>query len=151
MTVEPGSHEAFMRAAIEEARSGGAQGNLPVGSVVVREGRIVARGHNEVVSGADPTAHAEVVALRRAGAALGTPFLSGSTLYTTLEPCPMCAAALAWARIDRVVIGALFGRSGGVRSRARVLDLMGPIVHQVEAIAPVLPEECLALLPPDYR
>lgn len=140
-----------MRAAIAEARAGAAKGNLPVGSVVVRGGQIVARGHNEVVSGSDPTAHAEVVALRRAGAALGTPLLTGCTLYTTLEPCPMCAAALSWARIERVVIGALFPRSGGVRSRARILDLMGPIVHPVEVEAEVLPAECLGLLPPDYR
>lgn len=140
-----------MRAAIAEARAGAAKGNLPVGSVVVRGGQIVARGHNEVVSGSDPTAHAEVVVLRRAGAALGTPLLTGCALYTTLEPCPMCAAALSWARIERVVIGALFPRSGGVRSRARILDLMGPIVHPVEVEAEVLPAECLGLLPPDYR
>lgn len=140
-----------MRAAIAEARAGAAKGNLPVGSVVVRGGQIVARGHNEVVSGSDPTAHAEVVALRRAGAVLGTPLLTGCALYTTLEPCPMCAAALSWARIERVVIGALFPRSGGVRSRARILDLMGPIVHPVEVEAEVLPAECLGLLPPDYR
>lgn len=140
-----------MRAAIVEARAGAAQGNLPVGSVVVKDKEIVARGHNEVDSGTDPTAHAEMLALRRAGAALRTPVLSGCTLYTTLEPCPMCAAALAWARIDGVVIGALFARSGGVRSRARTLDLMAPIVHPVAVVAEVLPEECINLLPADYR
>ena len=63
----------------------------------------------------------------------------------------MCAAALSWARIDRVVIGALFPRTGGVRSLARILDLMGPVVHRVEVVAEVLPEECLGLLPPEYR
>lgn len=140
-----------MREAMAEARLAASEGNVAVGSIVVRDGRIVARGHNEVVSGHDPTAHAEIVALRRAGAALGTPVLSGCTLYTTLEPCPMCAAALSWARIERVVIGALFRRTGGVRSVARILDLMGPVVHRVEVVAEVLPEECLALLPPDYR
>lgn len=140
-----------MREAMAEGRLAASKGNVPVGSVVVREGRIVARGHNEVVSGGDPTAHAEIVALRRAGAALGTPALSGCTLYTTLEPCPMCAAALVWARVDRVVIGALFPRTGGVRSLARILDLLGPVIHRVEVVAEVLPQECLALLPPDYR
>ncbi len=145
------SHQAFMREAIAEARTGAGKGNLAVGSVVVRDGEVLARGYNEVVSGFDPTAHAEVMAIRHAAAALRTPVLSGCTLYTTLEPCPMCAAALAWARIDEVVIGALFPRSGGVRSKARVLDLMGPIVHQVEVVASVLPAECLALLPPEYR
>ena len=151
MPGNPGDHETFMRLAIEEARRGGAQGNVPVGSVVVRDGQVVARGHNEVISGSDPTAHAEMVALRCAGGALGTPVLSGCTLYTTLEPCPMCAAALSWARIERVVIGALFPRTGGVLSRARILDLMGPLVHPVEVVAEVLPEECMNLLPPDYR
>ena len=144
-------HQAFMREAMVEATAAAAKGNVAVGSIVVRDGRIVARGHNEVVSGHDPTAHAEIVALRRAGAALGTPVLAGCTLYTTLEPCPMCAAALSWARIDRVVIGALFPRTGGVRSLARILDLMGPVVHPVEVVAEVLPEECLGLLPPEYR
>lgn len=144
-------HEAWMRQAMAEARLAASKGNVPVGSVVVREGRIVARGHNEVVSGHDPTAHAEIVALRRAGAALDTPALTGCTLYTTLEPCPMCAAALVWARVDRVVIGALFPRTGGVRSLARILDLLGPVIHRVEVVAEVLPQECLALLPPDYR
>jgi len=144
-------HQAFMREAMVEATAAAAKGNVAVGSIVVRDGRIVARGHNEVVSGHDPTAHAEIVALRRAGAALGTPVLAGCTLYTTLEPCPMCAAALSWARIDRVVIGALFPRTGGVRSLARILDLMGPVVHRVEVVAEVLPEECLGLLPPEYR
>ena len=144
-------HQAFMREAMAEAKLAAAKGNVAVGSIVVRDGRVVARGHNEVVSGHDPTAHAEIVALRRAGAALGTPVLAGCTLYTTLEPCPMCAAALSWARIDRVVIGALFPRTGGVRSLVRILDLMGPVVHRVEVVAEVLPEECLALLPPEYR
>lgn len=145
------SHEAWMRAAIAEGKAGAAKGNIGVGSVIVREGRLVAGGHNEVVSGCDPTAHAEIIALRNGAKTLGTPLLSGCTLYTTLEPCPMCAAALVWARIERVVIGALFPRTGGVRSQVRILDLLGPIIHPVDVVAEVLPAECLALLPPDYR
>lgn len=144
-------HRAFIRIAIEEARAGASKGNPPFGALVVREGRVVARGHNEVVSGSDPTGHAETVALRRAGQALGTPVLSGCTLYGTHEPCPMCAAAAAWARVDRVVFGASSARTGGVRSRARILDLMASLVHPVEVIADVLPEECSSLLPPDHR
>ena len=88
----------------------------------------------------------EAIAEGKAGAAL-----SGATLYTTLEPCPMCAAALVWARIERVVIGALFPRTGGVRSRVRILDILGPIIHPVDVVTGVLPDECLALLPPEYR
>lgn len=151
MTTDASEHERFMREAMAEARAGAVTGNLPVGSVIVKGGHLIARGHNEVMSRPDPTAHAETVALQHAARALGTPLLSGTTLYTTLEPCVMCAAALAWARVDRVVIGALFARSGGVRSRAHILDLMGPIVHQVNVVTEVLPAECLALLPPDYR
>ena len=138
-----------MMEAIAAAKAGAAMGNFPVGSVVAREGTVLARGHNEVISGNDPTAHAEIVAIRRAAAVLRNPDLSGCTLYTTLEPCPMCAAALAWARLDRVVIGALFPPRGGVHSKARILDLMAPLVHSVEVVAEVLPTECLSLLPPD--
>ncbi|MGH7278381.1 MAG: nucleoside deaminase [Candidatus Rokuibacteriota bacterium] len=149
--AEPGGHERWMREALAEAAAGAGKGNLPVGSVVIRDGRPVARGHNEVVSGCDPTAHAEIVAIRRAAAALGTPLLTGCVLYTSLEPCPMCAAALVWARVERVVIGAFFPRTGGVRSRARILDLLGPIIHTVQVDGEVLPAECLAMLPADYR
>ena len=145
-----GGHEVWMREAIAEARAGGALGNIPVGALVVREGRIVARGHNEAVSGCDPTAHAETVVIRRAAGALGSPELRGCTVYTTLEPCVMCAGALVYARVERVVIGALVPRTGGVRSRARILDLLGPVIHPVEVVAEVLPGECLALLPPGY-
>jgi len=142
-------HASFMREALAEGRAGAALGNLGVGSVVVRDGRILARGYNEVLSGGDPTAHAEVVAIRRAAAGLGTWSLAGTTLYTTLEPCAMCAGALVAARVDRVVIGALVPR-GGVRSLLRVLDALAPVVHRVEVVAEVLADECLALLPPDY-
>lgn len=151
MTEPTTDHRVFMRVAIAEAKAGAARGNFPVGSVVVGSGEIVARGHNEVVSSSDPTAHAEIVGLRRAGTSLGTPLLAGCTLYTTLEPCPMCAAALSWARIDRVVIGALFPPTGGVRSRLRLLDLMGDLVHPVEVVTEVLPQECLELIPEDLR
>ncbi len=82
-------HERFMEIALQEASIGEAEGNLPVGSVIVRQGEVIARGHNETTSTNDPTAHAETVALRKAGPALGAADLSGSTLYTTLEPCPM--------------------------------------------------------------
>lgn len=151
MAKDPADHHGYMRIAIAAAKAGAAHGNFPVGSVVVRNGEIVASGHNEVVSSSDPTAHAEIVGLRRAGTALGTPLLAGCTLYTTLEPCPMCAAALSWARIERVVIGALFPPTGGVRSRARILDLMADLVHPVEVVVEVLPEECLELIPEDLR
>ena len=99
--------ERFMRRAVELSREGMEQGaGGPFGAVIAKDGRAVGEGWNHVTSGNDPTAHAEVVAIRAAAAALGTPDLSGCTLYASCEPCPMCLAAALWARIDRVVYGA---------------------------------------------
>jgi len=99
-------HDRWMQLAIEQARKGIAAGQSPFGAVVVRAGSIVAAGHNEVWLRTDITAHAEVVAIQRACAALATIDLSGCTLYTTTEPCPMCASAIHWARLDQCVCGA---------------------------------------------
>jgi tRNA(adenine34) deaminase len=107
VTNEPRSEdERFMDAALDEARRAGELGEVPVGSVIVLEGRIVARAHNLRETTQDPTAHAELLALKDAARALGTWRLSGATCYVTLEPCPMCAGALVNARIDRVVFAA---------------------------------------------
>lgn len=99
-------HEAFMRRAVEVCRKGIASGQSPFGSVIVREGRIVAEAHNTVWQDTDPTAHAEVNVIRIACRSLERIDLTGSTLYTTCEPCPMCLAASHWARVDRVIFGA---------------------------------------------
>lgn len=101
-----------MRAALGEAAQALALGEVPVGAVVVRDGEIVARAHNERETGGDPTAHAEVLAIRRAARALGRRRLSDCTLYVTLEPCPMCAGAIAMARLGEVVFGAYDERAG---------------------------------------
>ncbi len=107
MIEAPGSDdERFMDAALDEARRAGARGEVPVGSVIVLEGRILARAHNLRETTQDPTAHAELLALKDAARMLGTWRLSGATCYVTLEPCPMCAGALVNARIDRVVFAA---------------------------------------------
>ncbi len=96
-----------MRRAVEAAREGSADGlGGPFGAVVVKDGEVIGIGANGVVRGHDPTAHAEVTAIRQACAALGTHELRGTTLYTTCEPCPMCLSAIYWARIDRVIYGA---------------------------------------------
>jgi tRNA(Arg) A34 adenosine deaminase TadA len=100
------NHEEWMRRAIEEARKGIAQSQTPFGAVVVRDGDLVAAGHNEVWRGCDPTAHAEIVAIRRAADRLNTINLSGCEMYTTCEPCPMCAAAIHWCKLDAVYFGA---------------------------------------------
>ncbi len=98
--------ERFMAIALEEARRALAEGNRPFGAVVVRDGRLVACGHNLIESESDPTAHAELMAVRNACRALGSLSLEGATLYTTCEPCLMCTSAILWAKIPRVVIGA---------------------------------------------
>ncbi|APX10937.1 nucleoside deaminase [Tateyamaria omphalii] len=114
---------SFMVQALEEARAAGARGEVPVGAVVVSpEGQIVARDGNRTRALADPTAHAEVLAIRAACAAAGSERLVGHDLYVTLEPCAMCAAAIAAARIARVYYGASDPKSGGVAHGARVFS-----------------------------
>lgn len=99
-------HEHWMRAAIEQARAGVRAGQSPFGAVIVRDGALVAAGHNEVWARTDPTAHAEVVCIRRACEALGSIDLRGCVMYTTCEPCPMCASAIHWSKLDAVAYGA---------------------------------------------
>jgi len=105
-----------MEAALAQAATAAAQGEVPVGAVVVHDGELVATAYNERETSRDPTAHAEILALRRAAEALGRWRLSGCTLYVTLEPCPMCAGATVHARIDRLVFGARDPKAGAVRS-----------------------------------
>ncbi len=138
--------EAAIRAALIEARFALGHSDVPVGAVVLdASARVVAAGHNEREGGHDPTAHAEVVALRRAGQALGSWQLRGCTLAVTLEPCTMCAGALVLARVDRLIFGAWDPKAGAVGSlwdvvRDRRLN------HRPEVVAGVLAEECGALL-----
>src|SRR5947207_13036060 len=111
-----------MRAALEEARRGLRAGEVPVGAVVVHDGEIVARAHNAPIALNDPTAHAEILALREAGRKLGNYRLTGATLYVTVEPCPMCCGAVLQARVARVVYGAADPKAGAVESLYRLLD-----------------------------
>ena len=136
-------HERFMRAALEMADVAKGQGEVPVGAVVVAEGEIVGRGANSPISLGDPTAHAEILALRQAAATAGNYRLAGATLYVTLEPCVMCAGALVAARIERLVFGSRDLRFGGVRSKFRIAD-SDLLNHQVTVVEGVLAEECLA-------
>lgn len=109
----------FMAAALEEARRAGERGEVPIGAVVVVDGRIVARAGNETRALADVTAHAEILAIRRAAAAIGDERLSGADLYVTLEPCTMCAAAISFARVRRLYYGAEDPKGGGVDNGVR--------------------------------
>lgn len=141
----PQDREHFMRMALEEADKGGAEGNVAVGSVIVRDGKLVAGGRNLVASTLDPTAHAETVALRQAGAALGKVDLSGCALYTTFEPCPMCCGAIMASDISTLVMGARHNpaesRWGGYRVE-KLLELAG-WAARIEVVTGILTEECL--------
>ena len=134
-----------MQAALAAARGAEAVGEVPVGAVLVRDERIVATGANRPISGCDPTAHAEIEALRAGARAAGDYRLTGSTLYVTLEPCLMCAAAIVHARVQRVVFGAWDPRAGAAGSMLDAFALPGQ-VHRVDAFGGVLDAECGALL-----
>jgi tRNA(adenine34) deaminase len=136
-----------MDLALEEARAAGARGETPVGAVIVdpASGRVLARAGNRTREQADPTAHAEMLAIRAACAATGSERLAGCDLYVTLEPCAMCAGAIAAARINRLVYGAADPKSGGVEHGARVFT-HPQSHHRPEVIAGVRETECGALL-----
>ena len=120
MSDSSAKHEAFMREALEEAEQAAAVGEVPVGAVVVRAGQIIARAHNRREMDSDPTAHAEILALRDAAEQLGQWRLEGCTLYVTLEPCFMCAGAIVNSRVETLVFGALDPKAGAVGSLANV-------------------------------
>ncbi len=109
----------FMETALEEARAAGQRGEVPIGCVIVHDGRIIARAGNRTLAGRDPTAHAEMIAIRAAAAALGSERLAECDLYVTLEPCVLCAGAVAFARIRRLYYGALDPKGGAVDSGVR--------------------------------
>ncbi|HEV2341495.1 MAG TPA: tRNA adenosine(34) deaminase TadA [Candidatus Acidoferrales bacterium] len=137
--------EAMMRLALEEARSAAAAGEVPVGCVIEFEGRILARGANRTITDCDPTAHAEMVALRAAAAAVKNHRLLGAILYVTIEPCAMCAGAMVQARISRLVYGAEDPKGGAVRSCFAVFE-HPQVNHRVETTPGVLAEETASLL-----
>lgn len=140
----------FMRAALEEARKGAAAGEVPVGAILVRNGQIIGRGYNQPISSHDPSAHAEMVALRQAAAAEANYRLPGTTLYVTLEPCTMCSGLLVHSRIQRLVFGASEPRSGAVVSRSQTLQQPW-LNHRIEVEGGVLAEECGAVLTAFFR
>ncbi|MGD0201178.1 MAG: tRNA adenosine(34) deaminase TadA [Bryobacteraceae bacterium] len=137
--------ENYMREALALAREAEAAGEVPVGAVVVAGGQIVGRGRNSPLARLDPTAHAEILALREAAAAAKNYRLDDAAMYVTLEPCVMCAGALVAARLRRVVFGARDLRFGGIRSKFRIAD-SDLLNHQVEIVEGVLAAECLELL-----
>ncbi|MBI4478507.1 MAG: tRNA adenosine(34) deaminase TadA [Acidobacteria bacterium] len=136
---------AYMRMALEEARRAASAGEVPVGAVVVFGEKIIGRGSNRSIAENDPTAHAEVVALRQAAEQLANYRLAGCTLYVTVEPCAMCAGAAVLARIERLVYGCDDPKAGAIRSLYQIAD-DARLNHRVEITSGVLAEDCSALL-----
>ena len=139
-----------MREALELADAAEAAGEVPVGALVVCRGEIVGRGANRPIASGDPTAHAEIVALREAARRLGAYRLTGAELYSTLEPCAMCAGALVAARVERLVFGARDLRFGAVRSKFRIAD-SDLLNHRLQIVEGVLAEECVRRLQAFFR
>jgi tRNA(adenine34) deaminase len=135
----------FMKLAIEEARAAADADEVPVGAVLVHDGKILARGNNRTIRDCDPTAHAEIIALREASRSCANYRLMGTTLYVTIEPCAMCAGAIIQARVSRVVYGADDPKGGAVHSCFEVLS-HAKLNHQVEITCGVMAEESAAIL-----
>ena len=142
--------ETFLREAIAEAQQAEQSGEVPVGAIIVRDGEIIARGRNRVITDSDPTAHAEIIALRAAGIALGNYRLEGCDLYATLEPCAMCAGAILHARIRRLIYAAPDPKAGACGSVLSVLNHPS-LNHRVEVVQGLLAEECGTLLTAFFR
>lgn len=140
----------FMREALGLAHCAAGQGEVPVGAIIVRNGQVVGQGSNQPVGSHDPSAHAEICALRDAGQALENYRLPGCTLYVTIEPCTMCLGAIIHARIARLVYGAAEPRYGAVSSGQRLLE-NGVYNHQMEVTSGVLAEEAAALMRQFFR
>ncbi len=138
-------HEHFMQLALEEARLAMSENEVPIGAVIIHNGRVIASAHNQREQLHDPTAHAEMIAITQASESLQSWRLEGCTLYVTLEPCPMCAGAIVQARIPEVVYGATDPKAGAVRTLFNLLD--DPrLNHRAEIVAGVLAEPCSQIL-----
>jgi len=147
----PSGEERFMRMALEEAELAFSRGEVPVGAVLVdAEGQQLARAHNRTVTDRDPTAHAEILALREGAGKIGNYRLTGSSLYVTVEPCCMCAGALVWARVGRLVYGAADPKGGGAGSLYRITE-DERLNHRVQTLPGVLEEECRAVMQRFFR
>jgi len=144
------TNEFLIRAAIEQATIAEAEGDVPIGAVIARAGEIIAKAFNRRIIDADPTAHAEMLAIRRAAEAVGDWRLSGCALAVTLEPCCMCAGAIVLARIDRLIYGAADPKAGAVQTLYSICSDTR-LNHQVEIVAGVLADECAGLLTRFFR
>ena len=150
MTYNYGENEKWLQLAVEEARSAATVGEVPVGAVIVHEGVVIGRGQNHVERLHDPTAHAEILAIREATAALGYERLNSAVLYVTLEPCAMCAGAIVLARLRSLVYGAIDPKAGACGS---LLDIVRDtrLNHQLEVTEGILSDTCSELLRDFFR
>jgi len=140
----------FMAMALEEARKGAGAGEIPIGAVLVMNGEVIARDHNRCLATNDPTAHAEILVIRKASKTLGNYRLLGSVLYVTIEPCAMCIGGMIQARVSRLIFGALEEKTGMVKSRLALLhDSL--FNHRIEAMGGVLAEDCRKLVQGFFR
>ncbi len=137
--------EYYMRMAIEAAKVAEENGDVPIGAVIVKDGKIIGRAYNQREQLQDPTAHAEIIALTQAAAAVENWHLDGCTIYVTLEPCPMCAGALVLARLDRLVYGCDDPKTGAVKSLYNIVT-DDRLNHRLEVTSGVLADECAKLL-----
>ena len=140
----------YMAEALEEAKRAAALEEVPVGAVIVYDGRIIGRGHNRTRIDADPTAHAEMIAIRQAAESLGRWRLNGCTMYVTLEPCSMCAGAIVWSRMDKLVIGAMDPKAGACGSLFNIPQ-DERLNHHVEVETGIRGEECSQILSGFFR
>jgi len=148
--LSPPIDERFMRMALREAARGAMEGEVPVGAVVVNEGRVLARAHNRPIHLHDPSAHAEIMVLRRAARKLLNYRLEGCDLYVTIEPCAMCAGAIVHARMRRLIFGARDPKAGACGSALRVLN-HGKLNHRVEVAKGILAAECASVIQDFFR
>lgn len=148
--METGIDEEFMREALFEADAAGEAGEVPVGAIVVLDGSVIGRGRNAVIKTSDPTAHAEIVALREAAQNVGNYRLPGATMYSTIEPCAMCAGALVHARTARLVYGAPDPKAGAVETHLGICstDFLN---HRVSVEGGILEDECRRMLQSFFR
>lgn len=139
------THQQFMTKAILLAEDAARSNEVPVGAVIVKDNIIIGKGFNQVEQLKDPTAHAEIIAISAACEALGNKYLEGCTLYVTLEPCPMCAGALVWSKIDRIVFGASDSKAGACGSMFNIASNSG-LNHQIEITGGIMEADCEYLL-----
>ena len=149
-TIRPGDDERYMREALAEAAQAAGEGEVPVGAVIVKDGQIIARAHNTIETARRSSAHAEMLAIDAAEEKLGAKWLSGATMYVTLEPCSMCAGAMVLARLPRLVIGADDPKTGACGSLYDIAG-EGKLNHRIEITRGVLGEECSAILKDFFR